>query len=53
LVLLLGPAVYIASVHMIFVGSMRYRIPVMVPALGLAGMAAVVLIKARGGRGQP
>jgi 4-amino-4-deoxy-L-arabinose transferase-like glycosyltransferase len=36
---LLGPLVYFALIHMVFVGSMRYRIPALVPALGLAGVA--------------
>lgn len=38
LVLLAGPLLYFAAVHMVFVGSARYRIPGMVPALGLAGV---------------
>jgi 4-amino-4-deoxy-L-arabinose transferase-like glycosyltransferase len=35
--LLLGPLLYFAAIHMVFVGSLRYRIPATAPALGLAG----------------
>jgi 4-amino-4-deoxy-L-arabinose transferase-like glycosyltransferase len=38
LVLMLGPLLYFAALHMVFVSSVRYRIPGMVPALGLAGI---------------
>jgi 4-amino-4-deoxy-L-arabinose transferase-like glycosyltransferase len=38
LVLLAGPLVYFALVHMIFASSMRYRIPAAVPAMGLAAI---------------
>lgn len=43
LVLLLGPLLYFCALHMVFAGSMRYRIPGAVPATGLAaiGLAAV------------
>jgi hypothetical protein len=38
LLVLLGPLLYFAALHMVFVSSVRYRIPGMVPALGLAGI---------------
>jgi hypothetical protein len=38
LVVLLGPLLGFAAVHMIFVSSIRYRIPAAVPALGLAAI---------------
>jgi 4-amino-4-deoxy-L-arabinose transferase-like glycosyltransferase len=38
LVLLAGPLVYFALVHMVFASSMRYRIPAAVPAMGLAAI---------------
>jgi 4-amino-4-deoxy-L-arabinose transferase-like glycosyltransferase len=38
LVLLLGPLVYFMILHMIFVSSIRYRIPGLLPALGLAAV---------------
>jgi hypothetical protein len=37
LLFLLGPLACTAAVHLAFVSSIRYRIPVLVPALGLAG----------------
>jgi 4-amino-4-deoxy-L-arabinose transferase-like glycosyltransferase len=36
LVLLAGPLLYFWALHMLFVGSVRYRIPGAVPAMGLA-----------------
>jgi hypothetical protein len=39
LLLLAGPLVYVSALHAVFVGSLRYRIPVEVPAFGLAGAA--------------
>jgi 4-amino-4-deoxy-L-arabinose transferase-like glycosyltransferase len=39
LVLLAGPLVYFLLIHMVFVSSVRYRLPGMVPAFGLAGAA--------------
>jgi 4-amino-4-deoxy-L-arabinose transferase-like glycosyltransferase len=38
LVLLAGPLVYFAALHMVFASSMRYRIPAEVPAFGLAAI---------------
>lgn len=38
LVLLLGPILYFCALHMVFVSSIRYRIPGLVPALGLAAV---------------
>lgn len=38
LVLLLGPLVYFMALHMVFVSSIRYRIPGFFPALGLAAI---------------
>lgn len=39
LTLLAGPIVYFLLIHMVFVSSVRYRIPGSVPALGLAAAA--------------
>ena len=36
--LLLGPLVYFLALHVIFVSSIRYRIPGILPALGLASV---------------
>jgi len=36
LILLGGPLLYFFFLHLVFVSSIRYRIPAMVPALGLA-----------------
>jgi 4-amino-4-deoxy-L-arabinose transferase-like glycosyltransferase len=49
LALLLGPLVYFWILHMLFVGSVRYRIPGLMPALGLAALGANRLL-ARGSR---
>ena len=49
---LLGlPLAYTFLLHLVFVSSMRYRIPVLVPALGMAavGLREVVAGKSRGG----
>lgn len=39
LVLTLGPVLYFLGVHLVFVSSIRYRIPALVPAFALAGEA--------------
>ena len=46
LVLLLGPLAYFCALHLIFVSSIRYRIPGLVPALGLAAVGAVSAFEA-------
>jgi 4-amino-4-deoxy-L-arabinose transferase-like glycosyltransferase len=38
LVILAGPLVYFAVLHMVFASSMRYRIPAEVPGMGLAAI---------------
>ena len=43
LALLAGPLVYFCALHLVFVSSIRYRIPGLVPALGLAGFGWVRL----------
>lgn len=45
LVLLLGPLLGTAALHMIFVGSLRYRIPVAVPAVGLAAIGTLKALR--------
>ncbi|MEO6808456.1 MAG: 4-amino-4-deoxy-L-arabinose transferase [Isosphaeraceae bacterium] len=45
LVLLLGPLLGTAALHMIFVGSIRYRIPVAVPAIGLAAFGILSITR--------
>ena len=54
LALLAGPLVYFCGLHLVFVSSIRYRIPGLVPAMGLAGFGLVWLIgwvRDRSGRG--
>ena len=42
LLLLGGPLVYFAGIHLLFVSSIRYRVPALVPAFGLAGLGVLV-----------
>ncbi|CAN5735911.1 hypothetical protein BH23PLA1_BH23PLA1_32650 [soil metagenome] len=44
LILLAGPLLYFLLLHMVFVSSIRYRLPGMVPALGLAAVGLVRLV---------
>jgi len=56
LTLLAGPLVYFCALHLVFVSSIRYRIPGLVPALGLAGFGWVRLepwIRGRGTEATP
>ena len=43
LALLGGPLLYFCGLHLVFVSSIRYRVPGLVPALGLAGFGWVRL----------
>ena len=47
LVLLAGPLVYFCLLHTIFASSMRYRIPAIIPALGLAAIGVERVWKMR------
>ena len=38
LIVLAGPLVYFMLVHMVFASSMRYRVPAVLPAMGLAAL---------------
>ena len=49
--LLAGPIVYFALIHAVFVSSIRYRLPGMVPAFGLAGAGVAGLVRRRTARG--
>ena len=42
--LLAGPILYFAAVHMAFVSSVRYRVAGALPALGLAAIGAGMLL---------
>ncbi len=50
LVLLAGPLLYYSALHMIFVSSMRYRIPAAIPAMGLAAIGLNRMLEGRDGR---
>ena len=52
LLVLLGPLIYFALIHMVFVGSLRYRIAAIVPAFGLAGIGLGTMIARRLPRGE-
>jgi len=52
LILLAGPLVYFLALHLVFVSSIRYRIPGFFPALGLAAVGWRRLV-ARGAGGRP
>lgn len=41
LVVLAGPLLYFCAIHMVFVSSVRYRLPGMTAALGLAGIGLI------------
>lgn len=47
LVLLAGPLLYFFALHLLFVSSIRYRIPAMVPALGLVASGFLKLASRR------
>jgi hypothetical protein len=38
LTLLAGPILYFGALHMVFASSMRYRVPAVLPAMGLAAL---------------
>jgi 4-amino-4-deoxy-L-arabinose transferase-like glycosyltransferase len=48
-VLLAGPLLYFAAIHMVFASSVRYRAPGMVPAFGLAGWGAARWLRSKPG----
>jgi 4-amino-4-deoxy-L-arabinose transferase-like glycosyltransferase len=52
LVVLAGPLLYFAALHLVFASSMRYRIPAAVPALGLAAIG-ISRILGRSSDGSP
>jgi 4-amino-4-deoxy-L-arabinose transferase-like glycosyltransferase len=45
--LLMGPVLYFGLVHLVFVSSIRYRIPAMVPAFALAGAGMAGVLESR------
>jgi len=45
LLLLAAPVLYLCAIHLVFVGSIRYRIPGMYPLLGLAGLGLVMFFQ--------
>ncbi len=50
LVLLGGPLAYFCLLHLVFVSSIRYRVPGMIPALGLAAVGLDRLVRRPGSR---
>ncbi len=51
--LLILPFLQFLAVHMVFVGSVRYRLPVEMPLMTVAACGLVTLLSKRGRRPQP